>query len=119
MENISGHSIDKDRIITVSGWFDNSLKEENVAKHQIKIVSLAYVDCDFYESCVPVLSFLTTRVRGGTIIMFDDWFCFQADPNRGIQLAVSEWLRKNPQLKLTPWRSFSSHGFAFFVNIVG
>ena len=117
MENISGHSVDNGRIITVPGWFDNSLKEENLIQHQIKIVSLAYVDCDFYESCVSVLSFLTTRVRRGSIIMFDDWFCFKADPNRGIQLAVSEWLKKNQNIELIPWQSFSSHGKSFFVNL--
>ncbi|MGH8614894.1 MAG: TylF/MycF/NovP-related O-methyltransferase [Gammaproteobacteria bacterium] len=117
LKNLSSQALPLDGVITIPGWFSESLLETNVAKYSIHSVAIAYVDCDLYESCVPVLSFLTPRVRQGTVLMFDDWFCFRADPRRGIPLAVTEWLKRAPHLELVPWRAFASHGFAFFVNV--
>jgi hypothetical protein len=109
--------VDVTRVIILPGWFEESLQEDRVARHQIQVISLAYIDCDLYESAVPVLAFLTSRVRQGTILLFDDWYCFRANPRRGIPLAVTEWLTRNPQLELLPWKPFASHGLAFFVNL--
>lgn len=116
---VSGQNVEENRIFTVPGWFCESLKEQAMSIHDIKIVSIAYVDCDLYESCVPVLEFLTSRLRQGSVILFDDWYCFRADPNRGIPLAVKEWLTQNQNLELIPWKPFSSHGLSFFVRICG
>jgi O-methyltransferase len=117
LSRLKNESISLEKIMIIPGWFSDSLQEQNIAKLDIKTVSIAYVDCDLYESCVPVLSFLTTRLRQGSVVMFDDWFCFRADPRKGIQLAVNEWLNRNPHIELIPWRSFSSHGLGFFVNL--
>jgi O-methyltransferase len=110
--------IEQHRVVVVPGWFDQSLSEDNASHLNIRIISIAYVDCDLYESCIPVLNFLSQRVRQGTVLMFDDWFCFKANPKRGIPLAVSEWLARNPRIELIPWRPFSSHGQSFFVNLL-
>lgn len=117
LDNLVARSVSLERIITIAGWFSESLQEANVKEHNIRSVAIAYIDCDLYESCGPVLSFLSSRIRQGTVLMFDDWFCFRADPRKGIPLAVNEWLRERPHIELIPWRAFSSHGFSFFVNI--
>jgi O-methyltransferase len=107
-----------DRVITIPGWFSETLHEEKISKYNIKTISIAYIDCDLYESCIPVLDFLTPRLRQGSVLMFDDWFCFRANPRKGIQLAVNQWLKQNKHIELISWRSFSSHGISFFVNIL-
>jgi len=118
MERIAQLPIEQHRVVVVPGWFHQSLAEYNAGAYNIQVVSVAYIDCDLYESCIPVLNFLAQRVRQGTVLLFDDWFCFRANPTRGIPLAVSEWLTRNPHIELIPWRAFSSHGHSFFVNLL-
>ena len=107
--------VDMDRVSVFEGWFNDTLVAGNKSTESIGTVSLAYIDCDFYSSTIPVLEYLTDRLTQGSIVCFDDWYCFRADPRFGVQLAVNEWLAANPNLSLTPWRSFSHHGQAFFV----
>jgi O-methyltransferase len=53
-----------------------------------------WVDCDLYESTVPVLDFITEYIQDGTVIIFDDWYSFRADPDRGEQKALAGGVRK-------------------------
>lgn len=77
-----------DKIHIYKGWFkDLKLKLKNKAK-------LIYIDCDLYESTVDVLNFCIPLIQDGTIIIFDDWYCFNADSNKGEQKAFREWLEK-------------------------
>lgn len=109
--------VDLRRCVMVPGWFDKSLTDEVKQQHQLHVASIAYIDCDLYESCAPVMKFLTSLVRQGTILIFDDWYHFRADPTRGVQRATNEWLAANPSFSLIPWFDISHHGKAFFVNI--
>lgn len=109
--------VDLQRCVMVPGWYDKSLTDEVKRQHQLYVASIAYIDCDLYESCAPVMKFLTSLVRQGTILIFDDWYVFRADPTRGVQRATNEWLAVNPSISLIPWFDVSHHGKAFFVNI--
>jgi len=70
---------------------------------------MIHIDCDLYESAKTVLSFITPIVQEGTIIMFDDWYQFRGNPDKGEQRAFREWLYDNPHLnsveyvKQPPW----------------
>lgn len=114
--SLQNSDVDMEQVLILEGWFNESLTNAVRKKHNMNVVSVAYIDCDLYESCVPVMEFLTPAVRQGSILMFDDWFCFRADPTRGVQLATSEWLQKNPGMNLIPWKTFGPYGMAFFVN---
>ncbi len=104
------------RVRIVEGWFKDTLTNETAVEHSLESVSLAFIDCDLYDSCVPVLGFLTKKVRQGSVLLFDDWLNFRGSRDRGVQLATREWLVKNPHLSLYPWFSFCHHGHAFIVN---
>ena len=114
---IASANVDANRCVITSGWFDASLTVEVKETHQLHVASIAFIDCDLYESCQPVMSFLTSLVRQGSILIFDDWFNFRADATRGVQRAANEWLAANPSISLAPWFDFSHHGKAFIVNI--
>lgn len=103
---------DLNRVVTVKGWFDQSLP---IATHIGKCAA-AWIDCDLYESTVPVLEFLTGRLSVGTVLLFDDWRCFRNLPQFGEQRACTEWLARNPQIKLREFISFGFHGQAFTVE---
>jgi hypothetical protein len=114
--NLRAKGVDESRVVVVPGWFKETLSPRTAEQHGLRIASIAFIDCDLYESCVPVLSFLTALVRQGTILLFDDWYTFKGAPTRGVQRATSEWLALNPRLSLTSWFPFCHHGQAFVVT---
>jgi hypothetical protein len=100
----------------IPGWFDKSLTQEAKTKLPIKKAALVYVDCDLYKSTVPILDFIPEYLQTGTILAFDDWFAFAGSPLHGEQKAVSEWLKKYPDITLTEYDNISVAGKAFIVH---
>jgi O-methyltransferase len=116
LSRLKRDGIDMKRVLTVKGWFDNTLTNDRAKAYGIDKIAAAWIDCDLYESTVPVLKFLTSRLSVGAVILFDDWRCFRNLPDLGEQLACREWLSANPQIKLHELFSFGWHGMAFTVG---
>ena len=115
LENLQKKKLLLDKVITVKGWFDQTLTPETADKHRLKKIAAAWIDGDLYESCVPVLKFLTMKISIGTIILFDDWHVYRNLPTKGEQRACREWLEENPNIQLAPIFSFGHYGEAFTV----
>lgn len=96
---VKSSGMPRDRLITVKGFYDQSLTNEIANKLLPRKAAVVYVDCDLYTSTVPVLKFVMNFLQKGTIIVFDDWFCFHADPERGQRRAFAEFCRENPELR--------------------
>lgn len=105
--------VPSDRVTVTQGWFSDSLTDETRERLALTSAAVVWVDCDLYESTVPVLSFIGPLLQDGTVVIFDDWYCFQARPDRGEQRAVSEWLAANSDFRLAEYRDFGWHGKAF------
>jgi hypothetical protein len=116
LANLKRNAVNMNKIVTVKGWFDKTLNDELVKKYQIDKVAAAWIDCDFYESTIPVLNFLTQKLSIGSVILFDDWHCYRNLPRYGEQRACHEWLLDNPQIKLYELFNFGWHGKAFTVG---
>jgi O-methyltransferase len=114
--NLVRNRVPLDRVRIVKGWFDKSLNDEMANREKLSKVSVAWIDGDLYESCVPILNFLTSRISVGALIAFDDWRVFRNLPDRGEQRACAEWLTRNPQIELRELFSFGQHGIAFTVS---
>lgn len=115
--NISAAGVDMSRVITVPGMYDQSLTQELKARIGLKQAALVMIDCDLYESTVPVLDFITDLVGQGTILIFHDWFRFKGSPEHGEQRACREWLARNPQLELIEYWREGPQAMAFLVNL--
>jgi len=117
ISNLKKANVNMDRVVVVKGWFDQILEAGNVKDNTVNIdkVAAAYIDCDLYESTVPVLRFLTKRLSIGSVILFDDWRCFRNLSDFGQQLACREWLEANSHIKLRDLLPFGWHGQAFTV----
>jgi len=113
--NLSGSGVDLSRVTMIKGWFDESLKPENPQSSAIGRVAAAWIDCDLYESTVPVLDYLAPRLSVGSVLLFDDWRCYRNLGDFGQQRACREWLERNPNIKLNPFIDFGFHGMAFTV----
>jgi hypothetical protein len=61
------------------------------------------VDCDLYESAVPVFKFIDPLLQEGAVIYIDDLFAgYKGSPSKGVARAFLEYQRK------TRWR-FQRH----------
>lgn len=114
--NLRRKGVKLDKVNITVGWFDKVLNKEKKKELPIKKASIIWVDCDLYESTTPILDFITDYIQDGTIIVFDDWFCFKGDKNKGEQKAFNEWLKKNPSLEATEFHKFGCMGNSFIIN---
>jgi hypothetical protein len=92
------HGIPSQRLVTVKGFFSESLNAKTRNRLGNIKAAVIYVDCDLYHSTVPVLDFCRDYLQPGTVIVFDDWNCFRADPDRGERRAWREFCERNPGL---------------------
>lgn len=87
--------IENGRIKLIPGWFNETCNPETKRQLELKEASVVYVDCDYYESAVPALEFVTDLLVDGSIIIFDDWFLFRGRSDRGEQRAFYEWRERH------------------------
>lgn len=116
--NLKNSNIDVNRVKLIKGWFSESLVSNSIEVRNIDKVAVAWIDCDLYESTIPILDFLTPRLSVGSILLFDDWRCFRNLEEFGEQRACREWLLKNPQITLNDFITFGFHGKAFTVRSI-
>jgi O-methyltransferase len=93
------HGIPRARLHTVKGFYDQSLSETLKARFLPTKAAVVYIDCDLYKSTVPILEWIVDFLQVGTVIVFDDWYCFHGDPQRGEQLAWKEFRDRHPELR--------------------
>lgn len=115
LANLRRAAVDLDRVLTIQGWFNQSLNDKTRSQRSLGKVAFAWIDCDLYESTVPVLEFITPMLSAGCALLFDDWRCFRNLPEFGQQRAVREWLQANPRIKLAELLSFGWNGQVFTV----
>jgi hypothetical protein len=104
--------LDRHRVTAVKGFFSESLPafEWNSAHR----VALAYIDVDYYSSTVEALQFLKDKLQHGTLIAFDDWNCYYADPQRGQRKAFFEFEHQMAETSVfEPFRPISFGGMSF------
>jgi Macrocin-O-methyltransferase (TylF) len=100
-------SLPEDRIITVPGFFDETLSPTRAAALglEAKSISVCRVDCDLLQPTLRVLEFITPLLDDGALIYFDDWRLCRADPTLGERGAVLHWLAENPTFELVEFHS--------------
>lgn len=93
------HGIPRAKLHTVKGFYDQSLTESLKTRFLPSKAAVIYIDCDLYKSTVPILEWIVDFLQIGTVIVFDDWYCFHGDPERGEQLAWNEFRERHPELR--------------------
>lgn len=101
LSKVKAAGISRNKVNTVAGFYDQSLTEERAKKvFETRKIAMTYIDCDIYESTVPILKFLTHGLQVGSIIVIDDWIRHHAHPGHGMQRAFNEWKNNNPSIKM-------------------
>ncbi len=115
---LTKHGFDWSRGALIEGFFDDSLTPALKAEHSMARAALVMVDCDLYQSTVPVLSFLADLLQDGTILLFDDWYCFGEDEGQGEPRAFREFLQDHPEWNAERFITFPTYGQAFIMERV-
>jgi O-methyltransferase len=104
-------------IEVVPGWFEETLTPETAGRLRLEKAAFVNVDCDLYESTVPVLRFVRPLLQTGTILYFDDWFSYRGSMDHGEPRAAREWLERHPEIRLVDYRNVGITGKMFVVNV--
>jgi hypothetical protein len=113
---VSSHGFDWSRATLVEGFFDSSLTAERKLQYRMGPAALVLVDCDLYQSTVPVLAFLADVLQDGTVILFDDWYCFAGAPDRGEPRAFAEFLEAHPEWRAEWLKDYPVYGKVFVMR---
>lgn len=113
VSNLNDFGVNWERTHLIKGWFDDLSETAAHLTTKMGPAALVLVDCDLYESTVPVLRFVRDRLQPGTVVMFDDWNCFDRSDDKGQRRAFREFLDENPSWNAVPLLSFGWHGQAF------
>ena len=98
----------------IKGFYSKTLTKELQSK--LPKVGLVHIDVDLYSSTICVLNFIAPLLVAGSIIAFDDWYCFPPGSNKGEAKSLNEFLDLNPHYKVEEWKAYSTFGKSFFVT---
>ena len=93
-KKLTSVGVSERRVRLHQGWFSREYFDRLLISSELQFMpaAVAVVDCDIYDSAVPVLGFLRDLITVGTVILFDDWHC----PGEGERRAWEEFLEKTP-----------------------
>jgi O-methyltransferase len=102
----------------IEGFYETSLTGDLQSK--MPKIGMLHIDVDLYSSTKDILKFAKPLLVNGSLVLFDDWYCFKPSIKNsyGEQKAVNEFLDINKNIKLLPWKAYSTFGQSFFVNII-
>ena len=95
---VTRHGMPKERLKTVKGFYNESLTPALRDELLPQKAAVVYIDCDLYSSTASALNFAKDFFQTGTVLVFDDWFCFYGDPTKGERRAFAEFRERNPEL---------------------
>lgn len=98
----------------IKGYYENSLTKELQSK--MPKAGIVHIDVDLYSSTVEVLEFIKPLMVAGTVLIFDDWYCFSPGESKGEKRAFEEFCIDHPNFKTEEWKNYSTFGKSFFVT---
>jgi Macrocin-O-methyltransferase (TylF) len=94
VDMVRRHGIYVDRVTPVKGFYSDSLTKalQRRFMDQEGKIALATIDCDLYESAVPVFDFIEPLLQEGTVLYIDDLFAgYKGSPSKGVARAFREF----------------------------
>ena len=101
----------------IEGYYEKSLTDK-LSERLPESVGFVHIDVDLYSSTVIVLDFIKDFLVSGTVILFDDWYCFPPGKEMGERRAFNEFLGRYPEIEVEEWKNYSTFGKSFIVRKV-
>jgi len=108
----TGYRLNKENV--VKGYFSDSLTPE--LQEKMPQVGIVHIDVDLYSSTKDVFGFIRPLLTVGTVILFDDYYCFPPDGKKGEMRALLELLEEDKTFTVKEWKAYSTFGQSFFVT---
>lgn len=110
----SGFSLD--RVTLCKGLYDKSLSEKKALKiFETTKACMINIDCDYYESAVPIFGVIDKILQEGTVLYIDDYFSgYKGNPTKGVSRAMIDWQSKS-EWKLEDYHYVGYGGKSFIV----
>lgn len=115
-KNLARSGVSSQKVVSVKGLFEETCRPETIAQHAMERAAIIHVDCDLYSSAKIALEFVKPLLVDGTIIIFDDWYCFRGNPDFGEQRAFNEWIATMPDWSFTQYQKEGPWGNSFISN---
>lgn len=116
--NLRNAGTDFSRIKLYKGFYSDAFFGKLIETEKFPPISICVIDCDLYQSCVPVLEFIKGLLVEGSIILFDDYNQFGEDNSSGERLALLEFERRNPGWRKEHLFDYGWEGTVFRVTSV-
>lgn len=81
-------------------------------------VAVAHIDCDLTESTYEALKLIEDKLQDGSILLFDDWFNYKGNSEKGEQKAFIEWITffKESSTRVIAYHPYATFGMSFIVS---
>lgn len=108
VDDNSNHINPKPHVVTVKGYYEDTLTDGLRGKLKALPPSFINVDVDYYSSAISVLNFIAPISQNGTIVYFNNIYEHLGDLTKGEYAAISEFNHSNSDLyHLFPYRVFT------------
>lgn len=101
------HINPKPQIMTVKGYYEDTLTNSLREKLKEFPPSFVNVDVDYYSSAKTVLNFIAPICQNGTIFYFNNIYEYLGNLNNGEYAAISEFNDNNKTYRLFQYRLFT------------
>ncbi len=119
MDHVTKHGIYVERVKTIKGFYSESLTPVLQRQYidSARKIALVNIDCDLYESAVPVFKFIDPLLQDGAVIYLDDLFAgYKGHPHKGVARAFLEW-QKHTRWKVVRHLDISWWGRSYIVYL--
>lgn len=116
-ECLKRRNVNPDEVIWVKGWYNETLNEKTLKKHDISKIGIVFVDCDTYSSSKAVFDFLAPLITAPAIFCLDDWKLYDMDiKGTGEYKSFNEFLEANTHLEAKEIKSYNRKSKSFLVQ---
>jgi hypothetical protein len=72
---------------------------------------------DLYKPTKSALDWISDCLQNGTFLVFDEYFAFLGDKEKGESRALKEFLEENPKIHVRQISTYGAGGAVFVVQI--
>jgi|TARA_X000001036_G_scaffold354269_1_gene335802 hypothetical protein len=112
VKNNTGTDLAPNQII--KGFYSDTLTNE--LQDSLPKVGIIHIDVDLYSSAIEVLNFIKPLLVKGSLLLFDDWYCFPGGSLEGERKAFLQFCEENPDFEYEEWKNYSTFGKSIFVK---
>ncbi len=117
-EHLRKWKADDSRFQLFKGFYSDEMFRQWKQENDFPPISICLIDCDLYDSCVPVLEFIRPLLVPGSILLFDDYNQLGEDNEAGERRALLEFEARYPSFQKEYLFNYGWEGIAFRVTQV-